>query len=74
MLTPQQYKEIYKQLFKSSEGEKILEDLGKRFNMESTSYVPNSDETIYREGQRSVLIFIHRMITDTKLIEENIDG
>lgn len=71
MLTPQQYKEIYKQLFKSAEGEKILEDLGKRFGMESTSYIPNSDETIYREGQRSVLIFIHRIINDNKQIEEN---
>ena len=29
----------------------------KTFSFQTTTFVPNSDETIFREGQRSVVIF-----------------
>ena len=70
MNDPGQQKILYKELFASPEGKKVLEDLEKRFSFKSSTFVPNSDETIYREGQRSVVVFIHSMIDDQKPIEQ----
>jgi hypothetical protein len=32
--------------------------------MNSSTYVPNSDETVYQEGQRSVVVFINNMMNN----------
>ena len=69
-MTPEQLKINYKELFGSKEGEIILEDMGKRFGMTSTTFVPDSNETIFREGQRSVLLFIQGMITKKDLTQQ----
>jgi len=69
-MTPEQLRINYRELFNSPEGKIILEDLGKRFSMNGTTFVPDSNETIYREGQRSVLLLIHGMITNTELTTE----
>tara|TARA_E500000318_G_C3563886_1_gene214785 strand:+ start:1611 stop:1841 length:231 start_codon:yes stop_codon:yes gene_type:complete len=70
MSSPEQLKVIFKELFSSAEGKKVLEDLETRFSYKSSTFVPNSDETIYREGQRSVVVFINNMIEDKKPIEQ----
>tara|TARA_R100000781_G_scaffold101780_1_gene65284 strand:- start:397 stop:612 length:216 start_codon:yes stop_codon:yes gene_type:complete len=62
LLTPDQLQILYKEIFTSDSGQKVMEDLGKRFSMNTSTYTPNSDETVYREGQRSVLVFIHNFI------------
>ena len=69
-MTPEQLKINYKELFGSKEGEIILEDMGKRFGMTSTTFVPDSNETVFREGQRSVLLFIQGMITNKELTQQ----
>jgi hypothetical protein len=69
-MTPEQLKINYKELFGSKEGEIILEDMGKRFGMTSTTFVPDSNETVFREGQRSVLLFIQGMITKKDLTQQ----
>ena len=69
-MTPEQLRINYRELFNSPEGKVILEDLGKRFSMHGTTFVPDSNETIYREGQRSVLLLIHGMMTNTELTTE----
>tara|TARA_B100001094_G_scaffold328289_1_gene388350 strand:+ start:1457 stop:1672 length:216 start_codon:yes stop_codon:yes gene_type:complete len=69
-MTPEQLKINYKELFGKKEGEIILDDLGKRFGMTSTTFVPDSNETIFREGQRSVLLFIQGMITKKDLTQQ----
>jgi|TARA_X000001388_G_C2227347_1_gene121613 hypothetical protein len=69
-MTPEQLKINYKELFGSKEGEIILEDMGKRFGMNSTTFVPDSNETIFKEGQRSVLLFIQGMITKKDLTQQ----
>jgi len=63
-MNPEQIKILYKEVFNSDSGIKVLEDLGKRFSMHSSTYVPNSDETVYQEGQRSVLVLINNLITN----------
>ena len=70
MSSPEQLRVIFKELFSSAEGKKVLEDLETRFSYKSSTFVPNSDETIYREGQRSVVVFINNMIEDKKSIEQ----
>ena len=70
MSSPEQLRVIFKELFSSAEGKKALEDLETRFSYKSSTFVPNSDETIYREGQRSVVVFINNMIEDKKPIEQ----
>jgi|TARA_Y100001937_G_scaffold5373_1_gene7051 hypothetical protein len=70
MSSPEQLRVIFKELFSSAEGKKVLEDLETRFSYKSSTFVPNSDETIYREGQRSVVVFINNMIEDKKPIEQ----
>ena len=67
--SPEQLRVIFKEL-SSAEGKKVLEDLETRFSYKSSTFVPNSDETIYREGQRSVVVFINNMIEDKKPIEQ----
>tara|TARA_X000001382_G_scaffold106981_1_gene82525 strand:+ start:4075 stop:4284 length:210 start_codon:yes stop_codon:yes gene_type:complete len=63
-MTPEQLKVLYKEVFTSNSGKKIMEDLGKRFSMNNSTYVPNSDETVYKEGQRSVLVLINNMMNN----------
>tara|TARA_R100001460_G_scaffold44045_3_gene80511 strand:+ start:401 stop:631 length:231 start_codon:yes stop_codon:yes gene_type:complete len=70
MSSPEQLRVIFKELFSSAEGKKVLEDLETRFSYKSSTFVPNSDETIYREGQRSVVVFINNMIEDKKPIQQ----
>ena len=70
MSSPEQLRVIFKELFSSAEGKKVLEDLETRFSYKSSTFVPKSDETIYREGQRSVVVFINNMIEDKKTIQQ----
>ena len=51
----------YKRVFESSDGEAVLEDLKKRCNFHTTSFVNDSHETAFREGQRSVVLLIDQM-------------
>ena len=69
MNDPNQTRVLYKEVFSTADGKKVLEDLKKRFSYNSSTFVPNSDETVYREGQRSVVVLIHSMIEEKKPIE-----
>lgn len=69
MNDPNQTRVLYKEVFSTADGKKVLEDLEKRFSYNSSTFVPNSDETVYREGQRSVVVLIHSMIEEKKPIE-----
>ena len=69
-MTPEQLKVLYKEVFTSDSGKKIMEDLGKRFSMNNSTYVPNSDETVYKEGQRSVLVLINNMMNNKQTEKE----
>ncbi len=59
MIDPKDLRATYKSIFESEDGQIILEDLSRRFGVYRTSFVPNSDETAFREGQRDVLLFLH---------------
>ena len=52
----------YQRVFKSEDGETVLEDLEKRCNVHNTSFSNNPHETSFREGQRQVVLFIKSII------------
>ena len=64
MIDPKDLRATYKSIFESEDGQIILEDLSRRFGVYRTSFVPNSDETAFREGQRDVLLFLHSTLRD----------
>jgi len=69
-MTPEDTRELYKEVFTSVQGERILEDLGVRFCEHSSTFSVNPNETAYREGQRTVVLFIKSMLRDQKQLEE----
>jgi len=53
----------YKQIFNSTEGKEVLEDLKKRCSFYSTSHIKgDSHESAFLEGTRSVVLFINNML------------
>ena len=69
-MTPEDTIELYKEVFTSVQGERVLEDLGVRFCEHSSTFSTDPCETAYREGQRTVLLFIKSMIRDRKPLED----
>tara|TARA_R100000995_G_scaffold32167_1_gene14432 strand:- start:4589 stop:4783 length:195 start_codon:yes stop_codon:yes gene_type:complete len=63
-VTPKELKATYKSVFGSDDGKQVLEDMEKRFGLWRTSYVPDSNETAFREGQRDVVLFIHATLKE----------
>jgi len=69
-MTPEETIELYKEVFTTVQGEQVLEDMGVRFCEHSSTFSSDPCETAYREGQRTVLLFIKSMIRDRKPLED----
>jgi len=69
-MTPEETIELYKEVFTTVQGEQVLEDMGVRFCEHSSTFSSDPCETAYREGQRTVLLFIRSMIRDRKPLED----
>ena len=48
----------YKLTFNSKDGETILKDLEARYHINGSTFSPDATETAYREGQRTVVLFL----------------
>ena len=64
-------KQSYQILFATNEGTKVVEDLQKRFHVDQTTFSSDALEMAFLEGQRSVMLFILRAITEEKEIKNN---
>ena len=64
MRQPEDTVELYKLVFDSEDGDKVLYDLGLRFCEQSSTFSTDPCETAYREGQRTVVLFIRSMLRD----------
>ena len=63
-------KKTYRQLFNTDEGKIVLRDLKQRNHVLSSSFVAGDPhDTSFREGQRSVILTIMRMMEE-KTAEE----
>ena len=72
-MTPKQIKALRddaKLLFESNEGAKVLEDLKARYGFYSPTFSADPYESAYREGQRSVVLFLMSLMRDEPQREE----
>ncbi len=67
---PEELRAAYKMLFESNDGQIVLDDLERRFHVFSSVFSTESTDTAYREGQRTVVLFIKSMLIDLKLTGE----
>lgn len=65
--------QAYTRVFGSEDGKKVLEDLGKRCKVGTTSFNSDSHVMAFNEGTRSVYLSIQTMLNldISKLEEEN---
>ncbi len=52
----------YKIVFGSEEGQRVLTDLKNRCFFNTSTFVSDKSETILREGQRSVVLYINNIL------------
>ena len=69
-MTPEDLRAAYKFILESNDGEVIMEDLELRFHIRSPVFSNDPYETAYRDGQRSVVLFMQNMLKEQKPIEE----
>jgi len=63
-MTPEELKQAYRTLFASGDGQVVLNDLMARTSVYGVTFTPeNTHETAFKEGQRSVGLFLRNMIT-----------
>lgn len=66
-------REAYAFLFGEQDGDTVLQDLEMRFHVHSPTFSADPYETAFREGQRSVVLFIQGMMETFNLPDEVID-
>ena len=71
-MRPEDTVELYKLVFDSEDGDKVLHDLSLRFCEQSSTFSNDPCETAYREGQRTVVLFIRSMLRDKPNEEETV--
>ena len=69
-MTPEELKTLYKTVFATDDGVRVLNDMATRFSVHSSTFSTEPTETAYREGQRTVVLFLLAMIADQKKPEE----
>jgi hypothetical protein len=73
-MTPDDLQAAYKFILASNDGEIIMEDLAVRFHVRAPVFSPDPYETAYRDGQRSVILFMHNMLRARPTIHEEQDS
>jgi len=61
-MTPEDLRAAYKFILESNDGQVIMEDLELRFHIHAQVFSPDPYETAYRDGQRSVVLFMQNML------------
>lgn len=68
--------QLYKLVFDTPEGKKVLEDLAKRCFAKNTTFSENNGQMAFNEGRRSIYVFILSMVEKdlTEILEELTKG
>lgn len=69
-MTPEDLRAAYKFILESNDGEVIMEDLQMRFHIHAPVFSTDPHETAFRDGQRSVILFMQNMLKERPTIEE----
>ena len=70
-MTPEDLRTIYKVALNNEDGHKVLNDLAARVHIHGSTFSADPHETAYREGQRTVVLFLKSMLREQK--EPNIN-
>ena len=63
-MNPADLKGAYKRILETDDGEVVLKDLEHRFHINASTYSSEATDTAYREGQRTVVLFLKNMLAD----------
>ena len=70
-MSPDDLRAAYKFILESNDGTAIMEDLELRFHVRTPVFSNDPYETAFRDGQRSVVLFMQNMLKDRpKTVEE----
>ena len=70
-MTPEDLRTIYKVVLNNEDGEKIISDLEVRFHIHGSTFSNDPHETAYREGQRTVVLFLKSRLREQKELNLN---
>ena len=63
----EELKLAYRRTFNTDDGQKVLDDLMKRFSFGATTFVSGDPHTsAFNEGQRAAVLLITRMLSEEK--------
>lgn len=63
----------YKTILNTKDGQIILEDLQARYHINGSTFSQDPNETAYREGQRTVVLFLLSMLQEPKTREDIVE-
>ena len=73
-MTPDDLKACYKTVFSTNDGKIVMDDLAKRFHVASPVWSADPYETAFRDGQRTVVLFLNQQMQDRKALEQTTTG
>tara|TARA_E500000331_G_C16840696_1_gene533395 strand:- start:248 stop:475 length:228 start_codon:yes stop_codon:yes gene_type:complete len=74
MTTADDIRASYKAIFESNDGKVVMDDLAKRFHVASPVFSEDPYETAFRDGQRTVVLFLNQQCQDRKAQEKQTVG
>jgi len=72
-MNPEELRAAYKLILNSKDGERVLADLEARYHINGSTFSVDPCETAYREGQRTVVLFLKSMLKDQPKREDMIE-
>ena len=69
-MTPEDLRTLYKVVLNNDDGLKVIEDMEHRFHVHRSTFSSEANETAYREGQRTVVLFLKSMLLEQKELEQ----
>ena len=72
-MNPEELRAAYKLILKSKDGEVVLADLEARYHINGSTFSVDPCETAYREGQRTVVLFLKSMLKDQPKREDMVE-
>jgi hypothetical protein len=72
-MTLEELRAAYKLILNTKDGQAILADLEARYHINGSTFSVDPCETAYREGQRTVVLFLKSMLKDQPKREDMVE-
>ena len=72
-MTLEELRAAYKLILNTKDGQAILADLEARYHVNGSTFSVDPCETAYREGQRTVVLFLKSMLKDKPKREDMVE-